>query len=89
MASSFIELNKSNGLSQPCIVLAPSQETLYFKLKAVEELRKTVAARAARISLIWSAVMLLASECFLGNVQEQRVHLKGLSQLLDSIQDQA
>jgi hypothetical protein len=89
MAPSFIELNKSNGSPQPCIVLAPSQETLYFKLKTVEELRKTVAARAARISLIWSVVMLLVSECSLGNVQEQRVHLKGLSQLLDSIQDQA
>jgi hypothetical protein len=82
-------VEQSNGSPQPCIVLAPSQETLYFKLKAVEELRKTVAARAARSSLIWSVVMLLASECSLGNVQEQRVHLKGLSQLLDSNQDQA
>jgi hypothetical protein len=78
MASSFIELNRPNGSLQLCIALAPSQETLYFKLKAVEELRKTVAARAARISLIWSVVMLLACECFLGNVQEQRVYLKGL-----------
>jgi len=81
MASSFAELSrcKSSGQSDS---LYPSQETTYFKWKAVQDLKKSLTRETSSYSLIWSVCMLTASECFIGNVQAQRVHLKGISQHL-------
>jgi hypothetical protein len=84
MASSFAELARYNK-SQSSTALVPSQDTLYFKMRAVNELKKAVASNAPKFALIWSVIMLTACECFIGNVQAQRIHLRGLSQLLESL----